>query len=143
VCTVRDANKLLDVIHEFEFWSGLRISIPKSLPTGAMYGTGSERRSERAKIDAAKRKRDAGPDILNPQIQAVEAMDEALDVDNTTQLNTKGQEAWQMNLAADNVLYATKKKETATSQHNSTSTHPAWNVNTRGNLQESNIKELT
>jgi len=24
VCTVRDANKLLDVIHEFEFWSGLR-----------------------------------------------------------------------------------------------------------------------
>jgi len=31
VCTVRDANKLLDMIHEFEFWSGLRISIPKSL----------------------------------------------------------------------------------------------------------------
>ena len=26
-CTVRDANKLLDVIHKFEFWSGLRISI--------------------------------------------------------------------------------------------------------------------
>jgi len=26
VCTVRDANKLLDVIHEFEFWSRLRIS---------------------------------------------------------------------------------------------------------------------
>jgi len=25
VCTVRDTNKLLDVIHEFEFWSGLRI----------------------------------------------------------------------------------------------------------------------
>jgi len=93
VCTVRDANKLLDVIHEFEFWSGLRISIPKSLATGAMYGTGSEIRLERAKTDAAKRKRDAGPDILNPQIQALGAMDEALDVDNTTQLNTKGQEA--------------------------------------------------
>jgi len=27
-------------------------------------------------------------------------MDEALDVDNTTQLSTKGQEAWKMNLAA-------------------------------------------
>ena len=31
---VRDANKLLDVIHEFESWSGLRISIPKSLAAG-------------------------------------------------------------------------------------------------------------
>jgi len=29
VGTVRDGNKLLDVIHEFEFWSGLRIFIPK------------------------------------------------------------------------------------------------------------------
>jgi len=100
VCTVRDANKLLDVIHEFEFWSGLRISIPESLATGVMYGTGSERQLERAKTDEAKRKRDAGPDILNPQIQALGAMDEALDVDNTTQLNTKGQEAWRTNLAA-------------------------------------------
>jgi len=100
VCTVRDANKLLDVIHEFEFWSRLRISIPKSLATGARYGTGLERRLERAKTDAAKRKSDAGPDILKPQIQALGAMDEALDVDNTTQLNTKGQEAWRINLAA-------------------------------------------
>jgi len=48
----------------------------------------------------AKRERDAGPDILNPQIQALGAMDETLDVDNTLQLSTKGQEAWQMNLAA-------------------------------------------
>jgi len=29
VITVRDGNKLLDVIHEFEFWRGLQISIPK------------------------------------------------------------------------------------------------------------------
>ena len=99
VCTVRDANKLLDVIHEFEFWSGLRISIPESLATGVIYGTGSERQLERAKTDEAKRKRDAGPDILNPQIQALGAMGEALDVDNTTRLNTKGQEAWRTNLA--------------------------------------------
>jgi len=43
VCTVRDANKLLDVIHNFEFWRGILISIPKILGTGAMYGTGLER----------------------------------------------------------------------------------------------------
>jgi len=100
VCTVRDANKLLHVIHEFEFWSGLRISIPKSLAIGAMYGTGTARRQEWAKTDAAKRKRDAGPDILNPQIQALGAMDEALDADSTAKLNIKGQEAWRINLAA-------------------------------------------
>jgi len=58
---VKDGNKLLDVVQEFEDWSGLRISTPKSLATGAMYGTGSERRSERAKTDTAKRRREAGP----------------------------------------------------------------------------------
>jgi len=68
VGTVRDGNKLLDVINELKSWSGLRISIPKSVATGAMYGTGTTRRQEGAKADAAKRKRDAGPDILNPQI---------------------------------------------------------------------------
>jgi len=145
MCTVRDAKKLLDVIHEFQFWSGLPISIPKSLAMGAMYGTGSERRLERARTDAATRTRDAGPDMLDPQIQALGAMDEALDVDNTTQLNTKGQEAWRTNLAAmgRQCPICNKKKETATSQHNSTSTHHAWNANIRGNPQESNIKELT
>jgi len=97
--TVRDGNKLLDVIHEFEDCSGLRISTPKSLATGAMYCTGSERRSERAKTDTAKRKREPGPDILNLQIRALGAMDEALDEDNTIQLSTKGQEDWQMSLA--------------------------------------------
>ena len=73
---------MLDEIHEFESWSGLRISVPKSVATGAMYGTGTTRRQERAKADAAKRKTDAGPDILNPQIRALEAMDEALDTDD-------------------------------------------------------------
>jgi len=64
-----------------------------------MYGTGTARRQEGAKAEATKRKRDAGPDILKPQIQALEAMDEALDFDNTAQLRTKGQEAWRSNLA--------------------------------------------
>ena len=90
---------MLDVIHEFESWSRLRISIPKFVATGAMYGTGTTRRQERAKADTAKRKRDAGPHILNPQIRALEAMDEALDMDHNTEHNTKGQEAWRMNLA--------------------------------------------
>jgi len=62
-----------------------------------MYGTGA-RRQEGAKADAAKRKRDAGPDNLNPQIQALGAMDEALDADNTAN-SIKGQEAWRINLA--------------------------------------------
>ena len=65
-----------------------------------MYGTGTARRQERAKTDAAKRKRDAGPDILNPQLQALGAMDEALDADNTAKNNVKGQEAWRTNIAA-------------------------------------------
>jgi len=99
VCTVKDADKILDVIHEFESWSGLQISIPKSLATRAMYGTGTVRRQEGANVEAKKRKRDAGPDILEPQIQALEAMDDALDEDNTSKLTTKGQEAWRFNLA--------------------------------------------
>jgi len=98
VCTVKDANKILDVIHEFESWSGLRISIPKSLDTGAMYKTGTARRQVGAKVEAKKGKRDAGPDILTPQIQALEGMDDALDKDNTSKLITKGQEAWRFNL---------------------------------------------
>jgi len=64
-----------------------------------MYGTGTTRRQEGAKADAAKRKRDAGPDILNPQIRALEAMDEALNTANNVTHNLKGQEAWRMNLA--------------------------------------------
>ena len=60
-----------------------------------MYGMGTTRRQEGAKGDAAKRKRDAGPD----KIRALEAMDEALDTDHDANHNTKGQEAWRMNLA--------------------------------------------
>ena len=49
-------------------------------------------RQEDKKADAAKRKRDAGPDILNPQIRALEAMDEALNMDDNVTHNNKGQE---------------------------------------------------
>jgi len=134
VCTVRDANKLLDVIHEFEFWSGLQISIPKSLATRAMYSTGTARRQEGAK---AERKRDAGPDILSPQIQALGAMDKALDDDNTAKLSIKGQEAWRINLATMNKQcpICNKKKGNC---HFPTQLHlnPPWSANMRGNPQE-------
>jgi len=50
------------------------------------------------KEETAKRKRDAGPDIIKPQIQALGAMDEPLDTDNTAKLSTKGQETWRFNL---------------------------------------------
>jgi len=43
-----------------------------------MYGMGSQRRSEQAKTDTAKRKREAGPDILKLQIHALGAMDDGL-----------------------------------------------------------------
>ena len=36
---------------------------------------------------------------MKPQMQALGAMDEALDTDNTAKLSTKGQEAWRFNLA--------------------------------------------
>ena len=68
-----------------------------AVATGAMYGTGTKRRQEGVKADVAKRKRDGGSDILNPQIRALEAMDEALDTDNNMNHNIKGQEAWRMN----------------------------------------------
>ena len=86
-----------------------------------MYGTGTTRRQEGAKADASKRKRDADPDILNPQIQALEAMDEALDTDNIANHNIKGQEAWRMNLAIMHrqCPICNKKKGIAISQQNS------------------------
>ena len=64
-----------------------------------MYGTGTTRRQEGVKADVAKRKLDTGPDILEPQIRALEAMDEALNTDNKTPHVLKGQEAWRTNLA--------------------------------------------
>ena len=136
VSTVSNGNKLLEVIHEFESWSGLRISIPKSVVTGAMYGTGTTRRQAGAKADEVKRKRDAGPHFLNPQIRALEAMDEALDTDKTTEHNTKGQEAWRMNLAMMHrqCPICNQKKGISFFRHNYISTYPALSANTRGNL---------
>jgi len=39
-----DANTLLDIVREFQEWSGLKISIKKSLATSALYGRGETQR---------------------------------------------------------------------------------------------------
>jgi len=97
VCTVKNGNRLPDVVHEFEDWSGLRISTPKSLDTGAMYGTGSERRLDRAKTETAKSKKEAEPNVVD-QIRAIGAMDEALDKEKA-QASKEGQSEWHAALA--------------------------------------------
>ena len=55
VGTVRDGNKLLEVIHEFEFWSGLRISIPKSVATGAIVWYGNDKKTGKSKSRCSKK----------------------------------------------------------------------------------------
>ena len=132
VSTVRDGNKMLDVIHEFvERTPDLHPEI-----RGHMYCTGTTRRQEGSKADAAKRKRDAGPDILNPQIRALEAMHEALDTDHNAEHNTKGQEAWRMNIALMHrqCPICNQKKGNSFFPTQLHLTHPVSSVNTRGNL---------
>lgn len=86
---------------------------PHFLATEAMYGTGSERRSDTAKTDTAKRKREAGPDILDPQIRAIGAMDEALASENSAQESKEGQAEWHTALATmkRQCRICSKKKE--------------------------------
>ena len=44
-----DAQTLLDLVAEFQEWSGLKISIKKTIVTGALYGKGAARRNELAR----------------------------------------------------------------------------------------------
>ena len=44
-----DAQTLLDLVAEFQEWSGLKISIKKTIVTGALYGSGAARRNEVAR----------------------------------------------------------------------------------------------
>jgi len=44
-----DAQTLLDLVAEFQEWSGLKISIKKTIVTGALYGKGAARRDELAR----------------------------------------------------------------------------------------------
>ena len=51
-----DANTLLDIVSEFQEWSGLKISIEKSLATGALYGRGETQRQKEESAESRKRK---------------------------------------------------------------------------------------
>jgi len=56
VSSTEDANNLLDIVSEFQEWSGLKISIKKSLATGALYGKGETQRQKDASAESRKRK---------------------------------------------------------------------------------------
>jgi len=52
----KKANTLLDIVSEFQEWSGLKISIQKSLATGALYGKGETQRQQDVSVEPRKRK---------------------------------------------------------------------------------------
>jgi len=56
VGSTEDANTLLDIVGAFQEWSGLKISIKKSLATGALYGRGETQRQKEASAESHKRK---------------------------------------------------------------------------------------
>jgi len=56
VGSTEDVNTLLDIVSEFQEWSGLKISIKKSLATGALYGRGETQRQKDASAESRKRK---------------------------------------------------------------------------------------
>jgi len=56
VSSTEDANTLLNLVGSFQEWSGLKISIKKSLVTGALYGQGEIRRQRDAMAVIRKRK---------------------------------------------------------------------------------------
>jgi len=56
VSSTEDANTLLKLVGSFQEWSGLKISIKKSLVTGALYGQGEIHRQRDAMAVIRKRK---------------------------------------------------------------------------------------
>jgi len=58
-----DANTLLDILSEFQEWSGLKISIKKSLATGALYGRGETQKE--ASAESRKRKTPGLPQFIS------------------------------------------------------------------------------
>jgi len=57
VSSTEDANTLLDIVSEFQEWSGLKISIKKSLATDALYGKGETQRQKDASAESRERLR--------------------------------------------------------------------------------------
>jgi len=56
VCSTEDANTLLSIVSEFQEWSGLKISIKKSLATKALYGKGETQTRKDASAESHNRK---------------------------------------------------------------------------------------
>jgi len=56
VSSTEDANALLNIVSAFQEWSVLKISIKKSLATGALYGKGETERHKSAPAATRKRK---------------------------------------------------------------------------------------
>jgi len=63
-----DANTLLDVVSEFQEWSSLKISIKKSLATGALYGRGETQRQKEALAESRKRKAPGLPQFISKAV---------------------------------------------------------------------------
>jgi len=68
VGATEDANTLLDIVSEFQEWSGLKISIKKSLATGALHGRGETQRQKDTSAESRKRK---APVLLQHTSKAV------------------------------------------------------------------------
>jgi len=56
VGSTEDTNTLLDIVSEFQEWSGMKISIKKFLATGALYGRGETQRQKDASTESRKRR---------------------------------------------------------------------------------------
>jgi len=65
-----DANTLLEIVSQFQEWSGLKISIKKSLATGALYGRGETQRQKEASAESRKRKASGLPQFVSKAVTA-------------------------------------------------------------------------
>jgi len=65
---VNNDNTLLDIVSKFQEWSGLKISIKKSLVTGALYGRGETQRQKEASAESRKRKAPGLPQFISKAV---------------------------------------------------------------------------
>ena len=77
VSSTEDANTLLSIVSEFQEWSGLKISIKKSLATGDLYGRGETQRQKDASAEACKHKA-----LMQPQYTSKAVLQETQDLEN-------------------------------------------------------------
>jgi len=77
VGSTEDANTLLDIVSEFQEWSGPKISIKKSLATCALCGRGETQRQKDASTESRKRK-----DPVLPQHTSKAVLQKTQDLEN-------------------------------------------------------------